>query len=300
MAQELEIKLSLEPGDLPRALDWLRARPEAAQGSRKSLVNRYYDTPGAELNHQKAALRVRQSGDQYIQTFKTRGEFVNGAHRREEWEWPLCGPSLSLELLADTPLGNGINLARLAPVFETNFTRQIVMLDDGEALIECAVDSGVIIVGDHQKPLHEVEFELKSGDSSRLLVWADRLARHCPVFLNLISKAEQGYFLAGVRMPAPAIIENAGDQISKHGDMHRLLHRLSHAWLEHGAVSLEGIDLLLLRRQAKACGLEQAFSDLAEYLAKGGALGACSVNQNWVSASLACWCAPKATARAPE
>ncbi|HCL37363.1 MAG TPA: CYTH domain-containing protein, partial [Marinobacter hydrocarbonoclasticus] len=42
------------------------------------------------------ALRVRQAGDRYIQTLKTQGEFVNGAHRRQEWEWDLPGPDLDL------------------------------------------------------------------------------------------------------------------------------------------------------------------------------------------------------------
>ena len=272
MAEELEIKLSLEPGSLIKALSWLQAQPEATKGSKKSLVNCYYDTPAAELNRQQAALRVRQVGDQYIQTLKTRGEFVSGAHRRQEWEWPVPGPSLSLGLLADTPLENDINLARLAPVFETNFTRQVVMLDDGKAVIECALDDGVIVAGGKQKPLHEVEFELKSGDPSRLLVWAERLARHCPVFLNLISKAEQGYHLAGIHIAEPVVTENAGASADRLDDIDRLLQRLSNAWLVQSAVSLEGIDLLLLGAHAEACGLGLPFSEVVEYLVKGEAL----------------------------
>ncbi|SOB76700.1 CYTH domain-containing protein [Marinobacter sp. LV10R510-11A] len=271
MAEELEIKLSLEPGGLIKALSWLQAQPEATKGDKKSLVNSYYDTPDAELNHQQAALRVRQAGDRYIQTLKTRGEFVNGAHRREEWEWPLPGPSLSLGLLADTPLGDRINLARLAPVFETNFTRQVVMLDDGEAVIECAVDDGVVIASPHTKPLHEVEFELVSGDPSRLLVWAKRLAQTCPVFLNLISKAEQGYHLAGIHKTGAVVTEHLGANASEHDDLDRLLQQLSNAWLEQKAVSFEGLDLQLLGTYAEASGLGQTFSALLERLANGEA-----------------------------
>lgn len=265
MAEELEIKLSLEPSNLTKALSWLQALPEATLGGKKSLVNRYYDTPTAELNHQRAALRIRQTGNKYIQTLKTQGEFVNGAHRRQEWEWPLSGPSLSLGLLADTPLGEGVNLAQLTPVFETNFTRQLVMLDDGEAVIECAVDEGVIVAGEHEIPLHEVELELKSGDPSRLLVWAERLAQKCPVFLNLISKAEQGYYLAGMHESG----EQAGNTADGYDDIDQLLRQLSRAWLEQRAVALEGIDVQRLGTQAEACGLGQPFSALLERLAKG-------------------------------
>lgn len=265
MAEELEIKLSLEPNGLISVLNWLQAQPSATNGDKKSLVNRYYDTPTAELNHQRAALRVRQTGDKYIQTLKTQGEFVNGAHRRQEWEWPLTGPSLSLGLLADTPLGDGINLAQLTPVFETNFTRQIIMLDDGEAVIECALDEGVIVSGEQEIPLHEVEFELKSGDPSRLLVWAKRLARQCPVFLNLISKAEQGYYLAGMHESG----DSAGSTASEYDDLDQLLHQLSRAWLEQRVVELEGIDIQSLNAQAKISGLEQVFSTLIERLTQG-------------------------------
>lgn len=265
MAVELEIKLTLSKDAQAQAQEWLLARPEAQAGVRKTLVNCYYDTPGAELNQQYAALRVRQAGSQYIQTLKTQGEFVNGAHRRQEWEWPLIGPWLSLGLLADTPLGDRVNLAQLEPVFETNFTRQIVMLDDGEAVIECAVDEGLIVAGTHEIPLHEVEFELKSGDPSRLLIWAERLAQQCPVFLNLTSKAEQGYYLAGMHESG----EQAGNTADGYDDIDQLLHQLSKAWLEQRAVSLAGIDVQRLGTQAEACGLGQPFSTLLERLAKG-------------------------------
>lgn len=269
MAEELEIKLSLKSADLLKALNWLLAQPEAQAGSKKCLVNCYYDTPDAELNHQQAALRVRQAGSQYLQTLKTRGEFVDGAHRREEWEWPIAGPELSLGLLADTPLGDRINLARLAPAFETNFTRQVVMLDDGKAVIECAVDLGVIAAGGQEKPLHEVEFELVSGDPSRLLAWAEKLALQCPVFLNLVSKAEQGYYLAGIHVAG----EDGGTGADTHDDLDRLLYRLSHAWLEQGSVSLDGLDVQALAVQAEASGQGQSFAAVVEALAKGQSLG---------------------------
>lgn len=265
MAEELEIKLSLTPDNLLKALSWLQAQPEAESGSKKSLVNCYYDTPSADLNSQKAALRVRQAGSQYIQTLKTRGEFVNGAHRREEWEWPVSGPNLSLGLLADTSLGDRVNLARLAPVFETNFTRQVVMLNDGDAVIECALDEGIIVGGGQEAPLHEVEFELVSGDSNRLLVWAERLAQQCPVFLNLISKAEQGYYLAGIHMGGSADTEEAGER----DDLDRFLQLLSEAWLEQKNVPLEGLNIQVLSEKAEACGLKQSFATVVESLTNG-------------------------------
>ncbi|MBQ0831238.1 CYTH domain-containing protein [Marinobacter sp.] len=272
MAEELEIKLTLDKGEMDTALTWLCAQNGAALGPSKLLINTYYDTPGADLNRQKAALRVRQKGDVYVQTAKTQGSFVNGMHKREEWEWPLPAAVLNLGLLAATPLGEGVDLAQLAPVFETNFNRQIVMIDDGAAVIECALDIGVIVAGSRQKPLCEVEFELKSGNSQRLLVWAERLASECPVFVNLISKAEQGYYLAGIHAGKSAAGEKTGANAGGQDGIDLFLHQLSNAWLEQRSVSLEGIDLQSLQVRAEACGLGQPFSELAEHLTKGGTL----------------------------
>ena len=110
-----------------------------------------------------------------------------------------------------------------------------------------------------------MEFELTSGDPSRLLVGAERLAQQCPVFLNLISKAEQGYYLAGMHESG----EQAVSIVDGYDDIDQLLHRLSRAWLEQRAVKLEGIDVQWLGTQADACGLGQPLFTLLERLVKG-------------------------------
>ncbi|SFR85173.1 Inorganic triphosphatase YgiF, contains CYTH and CHAD domains [Marinobacter daqiaonensis] len=223
MAEELEIKLSLTPGALSQARQWLSARENVTAAGDKTLVNRYYDTPDGELNRQKAALRVRQAGDRYIQTLKTQGEFVEGAHRREEWEWPLAGTGLNIGLIADTPVGDNINLAELEPVFETNFERTLLMIRTEDGVIECALDRGSISAGGRVRDLCELELELKEGSDEALLPWARQLSVQVPVFLNLISKAEQGYELAGLHDPQPL-----PDQEPL---VNRVLHGLSRAWL---------------------------------------------------------------------
>ncbi|GGY81061.1 CYTH domain-containing protein [Marinobacter zhanjiangensis] len=241
MAEELEIKLSLTPGALNQAQEWLSAQAGVSAGPEKTLVNRYYDTPGGDLNRQKVALRVRQAGDEYIQTLKTQGEFVDGAHRRQEWEWPLMGTDLNIGLIADTPVGQDVNLADLSPVFETNFVRRILMLENAEATIECALDQGSILADGRQRDLCELELELKQGASTALLDWAWSLAATVPVFLNLISKAEQGYALAGLYRPVPL-----GDEDSL---VNRVLHGLSRAWLSGAVDAALAQDLESLQRR---------------------------------------------------
>jgi inorganic triphosphatase YgiF len=262
MATELEIKLSVSETAQTRALQWLSALPEARPGKQASLVNRYYDTPDAALNRAKAALRVRKVGDVYIQTLKTRGEFVGGAHRREEWEWTLPGPDLDLALLEATPLHGQIDLGNLALVFETNFQRQVYWLEDQGDLIEVAIDSGSILAGNSSRPLHEIEFELKEGDGKSLTRWALSLAQQLPVFLNLVSKAEQGYYLAGCYAPDSHVPDGPLS-------LNNFLHFLSICWLLDRPIPASQLDLSEIRQLAEDCDAISLFRSAMDELTEG-------------------------------
>lgn len=199
---ETELKLSMTPANLDRAGGWLNTRGAADQGEPLTLLNRYYDTPEGALNAERVALRVRATGSSFIQTLKTRGYLQGAALARQEWEWPRPEASLDLSLLQDTPLADHPALASLDPVFDTDFQRRVLMLDwteDGQwARIECALDKGVIRSGTQEQALCELELELVEGEAGILSSVAHTLTRHVPALLNSISKAEQGYHLAGV------------------------------------------------------------------------------------------------------
>ncbi|MDX1551162.1 MAG: CYTH domain-containing protein [Marinobacter sp.] len=263
MAQELEIKLSVAQSDLDHALAWLLNQPNTCESDTLQLGNTYYDTPGGDLNRQKIALRIRKMGDKYIQTLKTRGEFVDGAHRRQEWEWPLIGTKLKLGLIADTPVGQSVNLAALQPVFETNFERRVVMIEQGETLIEVAIDSGEIVAAGHSRPLNEIEFELKTGEPSALLKWARRLADEVPVFLNLVSKAEQGYYQAGLYRPV------VGADTHSELTVNDFLFLLSASWLTSQPIPVDKDELGAISGLASARGVETLYQQVIRSLAEG-------------------------------
>lgn len=255
MAVELEIKLTLSEWAQAQALDWLLAQPEAKPGGQKLLVNRYYDTPDAALNRARAALRVRQSGNRYIQTLKAQGEFVDGAHRRQEWEWPLLGPELDLSLLESTPVKQQLDLQQLRVAFETNFTRQVIMLETADAVVEVAVDSGEIVGGVQSRALHEVEFELKSGNPASLMSWARMLSDEVPVFLNLVSKAEQGYYLAGIYRPE---LDQAPGELS----VTEFLQQLSLSWLLQKPLNCPEPALLRVKNAAIQAGVQALWDEI--------------------------------------
>jgi len=267
VSEELEIKLTLEESGLGQARDWLLAQSSASMGSEKTLLNRYYDTPDSELNRLHAALRVRRAGDAFIQTLKTKGEFVAGAHRREESEWVLPDADLDASLLADSVLAGCVDLSGLRVVFETNFTRRLVMLEQKNALIEVAVDQGRILAGGDFLPLSEVEFELKSGDPSALVSWAGALAEQVPVFLNLVSKAEQGYFLAG--MHQPEIPAGLGAPVS----VSQFLYGLGVCWLKAAPYPVQDVDLSEVSRVAKTGGVGELFEGVVGALSAGEVVG---------------------------
>ncbi|MCK2149760.1 CYTH domain-containing protein [Marinobacter alexandrii] len=265
MAVELEIKLTLTEASLAQATKWLANRANVVPAGTKKLRNCYYDTPLGSLNERRIALRLRQQDDQFIQTLKTKGEFSGGAHRRNEWEWTLPSAALDISLLADTPLAGDEALEHLQPVFETNFERQIFMLHRDGAEIEVAVDHGSIMAGDKIRPLYEVEFELKSGEPEVLLRSALELAEQVPVFLNLVSKAEQGYLLAGQYLPEVAVAKNDGSPVSVTG----FLEGLSVAWMRGIVYPVSRVDLSEVSSRAAKAGLSDQLNEVLSDLDAG-------------------------------
>ena len=265
MAVELEVKLTLTEANLVRATSWLSVQDGVEALGARTLRNRYFDTPDGALNARRIALRLRQQDDEFIQTLKTKGEFSAGAHRRNEWEWSLPGAELDTDLLADTPLADDAALSQLQPVFETNFERQIFMIHRNGTSIEVAVDNGAILAGDQVRPLHEVEFELKAGEPEELLRCALELAEAVPVLLNLVSKAEQGYLLAGQYQPEIPVASEAGGPVSVNG----FLSGLSIAWLRAVEYPVAQVDLSVVVARADSLGLSSELESVINELSGG-------------------------------
>lgn len=205
MGMEREIKLALPASQVQAATQWFVARA-GTDGHAIKLVNIYFDTPQLTLASSKSALRLRQTPDGWLQTFKTAGNAMNGLHNRHEWELPVAGPKLEIDALlsvCDVP-ATADALKQAAPslieLFRTNFTRTIWLLATDGALIEAAIDQGDVLAevdGElRREPISEIELELKSGDEAALHTLATELGKRIAGLApDDISKAQRGYRL---------------------------------------------------------------------------------------------------------
>ena len=210
MAREIELKLAVSAGTHDVLVGWLDAHAQAA-GS-VELANVYYDTPDQALARNRAALRVRRQGSQWLQTLKTAAVSTSGLSARHEWEVPLQNDALSVDAFVAHNAAEAADYVRphaaaLAPLFRTDFTRRLwhVAADGGE--IEIALDAGAILIPGTQarEPIDELELEWKpAADSTlsedaiaeRLHAWTETLRTAVTGLTPLdISKAQRGYQL---------------------------------------------------------------------------------------------------------
>ncbi|EIF29551.1 MULTISPECIES: CYTH domain-containing protein [Paraburkholderia] len=205
MGMEREIKLALPPAQVEAATQWFVARTRA-HGRPIKLVNIYFDTPDLTLAGSKSALRLRQTPEGWLQTFKTVGKAEDGLHSRHEWEMPVAGERLEIDaLLRECDEASAADALRqaapgLIQLFRTNFTRTLwqVRLDGSE--VEAAIDQGDVLAEvdgqTRRAPISEVELELKSGDEAALHALAAELGKQIAGLVpDNISKAQRGYQL---------------------------------------------------------------------------------------------------------
>ncbi|AOE49164.1 CYTH and CHAD domain-containing protein [Kangiella sediminilitoris] len=209
MSIEIELKLSASTETIQLVKRWL-AEMGASEGSsaeleweQKYLHNTYYDTKNHRLRATNIGLRVRKDGDRFIQSVKSAGRVVGGLYQRNEAENDLPDDELQLDLVTEPYLMILLEEAEeedgpLAPIFSTNFYRDVAIINVDGAVIEAALDQGQIscVEGIDEKPrdLCEVELELKEGeDASILFELGEKLIGEFGLVLDSESKAERGY-----------------------------------------------------------------------------------------------------------
>ena len=209
-AKEIELKLAFEPADAPRILAHPLLAALHAPADKRELISIYYDTGDDALRKAGVFLRVRSTGDGYIQTIKATRDAAE-FFERQEWERPVPSHEPELDSAKDTALGPLLSpevRAGLRPRFHTRFMRKTYQLRRDEAQVELAIDQGEITAGVTAAPISELELELKAGQK-RVLFWLARdLAATVPLTLAVKNKAERGFELLD---GGPRLVEKARD-----------------------------------------------------------------------------------------
>lgn len=201
---EIELKLRASP----EMIESVRQAPVIVQNARNRGVTRrleaiYYDTPDRLLDRHAISLRVRRSGQHYVQTLKRAAS--GNPIARHEWETPAPLGKLDLAQLPIAEIGDPLGALReemLQPVFSSKVRRRLLKLELDGALIEIAFDEGVLEAGSRSRALAEIELELKAGDAATLYELGLSLLEVAPLQIETASKAERGYRLAFEAAPA--------------------------------------------------------------------------------------------------
>jgi len=215
MAEEVELKLLIQPQDMPR-LDALLAELGAGHPQTQALQNTYFDTPDLQLHQAQAALRLRHTGQGWVQTLKTSGRARGALSQRGEWEAAVSEPVLHPEHLPEGVIDPAW-LGQMEAVFTTHFTRKSWLFTASSGIsshtLEVAADLGAVELPSGKKEsLCELELELKEGRPEDLFGLAEALAEKLVLHPGLISKAERGFRLLHPDQLMPLVSPQLGEQ----------------------------------------------------------------------------------------
>lgn len=221
--QETELKLELSQSG---AGSLLKKKPFGSSPTILQQRSIYFDTPGWDLSKRGLSLRIRQSGNERMQTLKAGDGAATGS--REEWEQPVAGdtPRLDDPQVRDLFAGAG---PKLTPVFEVHVKRHRWNVINGDATIEVALDIGKMVAADREAPLCEIELERKAGSPRALFALARKVDLITPTHLGVLSKAERGYRLLG---PAPGAVKAASASLSSETSAATAFARIAAACLK--------------------------------------------------------------------
>lgn len=156
----------------------------------------YFDTPTQDLRAAGVSLRVRQTGERFVQTIKAASAAAAGVFARPEWERDVAGPAPDLGL--GSPLRAMVDeslLAQLQPVFTVVVTRRRWQVETPGAAVELVLDEGTVQAGGAEADIREIEAELKHGVPEALFSLGRTIAAAIPVRLGVLTKADRGYQL---------------------------------------------------------------------------------------------------------
>lgn len=160
-----------------------------------TMETTYYDDPANRLSQRHYTLRRRLENGISVCTLKT--PMPDGG--RGEWE--VCRDTIQEAIPELCKLGAPKDLLLLTadgifPSCGARFTRQAATVQWGDAMLEIALDEGILFGGGKELPLCELEVELKDGDKALAVAYAQSLAQEFGLILQHKSKVSRARALA--------------------------------------------------------------------------------------------------------
>jgi len=206
---EIELKFQLPEAKKKSVLHALNKQ----KAQKIHLQAKYYDTTDRLLAKNYVAIRLRQEGECWVQTFKAASK--NHLQRIEEdiylgkceqepeldlshYQHNQTVQTMLREILGDQP-------ADLTLQFQTDVQRSFHVFEYEGSQIEVCLDDGEIRTPNDQAKICEVEFELKQGSAQHLIEFSKTWVDKYQLWLDVRSKAERGNLLAMGKLVSPAI-----------------------------------------------------------------------------------------------
>lgn len=189
MGREFELKYAANPEKLAA----LKGRFSNLTQIRMQTT--YYDTPDGQLGKLRWTFRRRMENDRSVCTLKTPAEGFG----RNEWETECGDKSEAVELLIAEGAPKQLLLFAAQGFVEScgaSFTRLAGLVTFEDALLELALDEGVLLGGGRELPLCEVEVELKDGEDVMATIFASMLAEEFRLVREEKSKFARALMLA--------------------------------------------------------------------------------------------------------
>jgi triphosphatase len=233
--QEIELKFQIPEGALA-AIQAEMTRLNQGRDTDLRLRAAYFDTPDRLLGAARMALRVRQEGDEWVQTLKAGG---SNTMMRLEANCPAQAPDEGQPILADlsrhmgTPAQEALERVLhwsapqdpqgrqcgLIQLYATDITRTRAHITVGqgtthEGMVELALDLGHIHAGSLSVAVRELEIELISGHPMAVIHAGRDWVNQFGLWLDTQTKAHRGDRLARLAAQADAPDANAAAGIT--------------------------------------------------------------------------------------
>lgn len=171
MGVEFELKFSAKPAQQEAIRQQYLPSCERYQ-----MQTTYYDTPTGGLSQKHITLRCRMENEEAVCTVKT----PLSCYGRGEWDCRCDDISKAIPQLVEAGAPRELltlTSEGLVPVCGARFTRYAGIIDFAGAVLEIALDTGILTGGGQEQPLCEVEVELKSGAPEAAIAFGMELQR---------------------------------------------------------------------------------------------------------------------------